>query len=148
MDSALGSPMDRLTKRCFVCGDERPLVDFYRHPFMADGHLGKCKSCTKRQVRENYARNRAHYLAYEHARGLDPERRAYTNARSTEHRRRHPDRAHARTTVNNAVRDGRLAPGPCEVCGVARAEAHHDDYSRPLEVRWLCRAHHRAHHRN
>ncbi|WP_218650451.1 hypothetical protein [Brevundimonas sp. P7753] len=32
--------------------------------------------------------------------------------------------------------------GVCEVCSATRVDAHHDDYSRPLDVRWLCRAHH------
>jgi len=33
-----------------------------------------------------------------------------------------------------------------EVCGAENAQAHHDDYSRPLDVRWLCDTHHRQHH--
>jgi hypothetical protein len=36
---------------------------------------------------------------------------------------------------------------PCEVCGNQKAEAHHDDYSKLLEVRWLCDEHHKQHHR-
>ena len=59
------------------------------------------------------------------------------------HRERYPDKYRARTAVGNAVRDGRLTREPCEACGTTeRVEAHHDDYSKPLEVRWLCKAHH------
>lgn len=36
---------------------------------------------------------------------------------------------------------------PCSVCGATRGEAHHDDYSKPLDVVWLCRTHHWARHR-
>ncbi|MFC3331681.1 hypothetical protein ACFOEM_04310 [Paenalcaligenes hominis] len=36
--------------------------------------------------------------------------------------------------------------GDCEVCGKSKVDAHHDDYSKPLEVRWLCREHHMQHH--
>lgn len=43
-------------------------------------------------------------------------------------------------------RRGKLLERPCEVCG-AVAEMHHDDYSKPLEVKWLCRTHHRELHR-
>jgi hypothetical protein len=35
---------------------------------------------------------------------------------------------------------------PCEVCGLVDADAHHDDYAKPTDVRWLCRSHHRQHH--
>lgn len=52
----------------------------------------------------------------------------------------------ARTLVQTAVINGTLARLPCEVCGATPAEAHHDDYSRPLDVRWLCPSHHREHH--
>jgi hypothetical protein len=133
-------------KRCFRCERELPADEFYRHPRMTDGHLGKCKSCTKRDVRANYRRNHTHFQQYERMRLRSPERRRYKRAQEVAHRLRHPDRAQARWALNNAVRDGRLLRKPCEVCG-ARAEAHHEDYSKPLDVRWLCLAHHREHHR-
>lgn len=41
---------------------------------------------------------------------------------------------------------GRLKRQRCEICSKWPADAHHDDYSKPLEVRWLCRSHHRQHH--
>ena len=52
----------------------------------------------------------------------------------------------ARWRLQNAIRRGRLERLPCEVCG-AKAQAHHDDYSKPLDVRWLCKLHHeQVHH--
>jgi hypothetical protein len=48
----------------------------------------------------------------------------------------------------DAVYYHKLKPNPCEVCGdVLNVQAHHDDYDKPLEVRWLCRKHHQALHR-
>jgi hypothetical protein len=63
-------------------------------------------------------------------------------ARIHKDRLEHPDKAHARDAVGNAVRRGKLIRQPCEVCGSPNADAHHEDYSKPLEVRWFCRAHH------
>jgi hypothetical protein len=58
-----------------------------------------------------------------------------------------PGAQRAHRAVWKAVRDGRLKRQPCEVCGKKRRTvAHHDDYTKPLQVRWLCRRHHRLHH--
>lgn len=55
-------------------------------------------------------------------------------------------RRNVRSATNHAIRDGKLIPKPCEVCG-EKAEAHHDDYEQPLLVRWLCFKHHRQYHK-
>jgi hypothetical protein len=54
----------------------------------------------------------------------------------------------AHQIVSLAISSGLLVPGPCEECGAdaKRNAAHHDDYSRPLDVRWLCSTHHAAWH--
>ncbi len=49
--------------------------------------------------------------------------------------------------VNNAIRGKKLFKEPCEVCGCTdKIHAHHDDYDKPLDVRWLCSAHHSQWH--
>lgn len=45
-----------------------------------------------------------------------------------------------------AVSRGRITRQPCEVCGAKKTNAHHDDYDKPREVRWLCTTHHREWH--
>lgn len=46
------------SKVCFVCGIEKPFLDFYKHPSKKDGHLGKCKDCCKAQEKERMAEKR------------------------------------------------------------------------------------------
>jgi len=43
-----------MKKKCFKCGKERELSKFYKHPATADKHLGKCKECSKKDVRDRY----------------------------------------------------------------------------------------------
>jgi hypothetical protein len=52
----------------------------------------------------------------------------------------------AHKLVAEARKAGTLLRGPCEVCGDPWAVAHHDDYNKPLAVRWLCFHHHMRHH--
>lgn len=59
---------------------------------------------------------------------------------------RYPERIAARVEVYKEIRAGRLIRGACEVCGETNTQAHHDDYSQPLAVRWLCRKCHRKIH--
>jgi len=59
-----------------------------------------------------------------------------------------PEKRKAINAANNAVRDGILIRQPCEGCGATeRIHKHHDDYSKPLEVRWLCAKCHHAEHK-
>ena len=57
-------------------------------------------------------------------------------------RAKYPEKARARNMVKDAIKAGRLVKGPCEVCGTDKIESHHDDYNKPLEVRWFCHQHH------
>lgn len=52
----------------------------------------------------------------------------------------------ARKLLSRAVAAGRVAPQPCEKCGAKPAQAHHEDYARPLAVTWWCPKCHSQHH--
>lgn len=52
----------------------------------------------------------------------------------------------ARCYANEYQKRGKLVPQPCEKCGATDVVKHHDDYTKPLDVRWLCRpCHHKTH---
>lgn len=129
------------------------MTEFYRSNREKSGHLGECKGC--RRVKEDT------YRKTQRAKGLQ-------RARAKRYAERHPDRVResirrynerfpekqkARKAVQRAVREGRFVkPGHCEGCQgafrPAELHGHHHDYSKPLEVEWLCRAcHEAAHHR-
>lgn len=58
------------------------------------------------------------------------------------------EREKASGKVQTAIRKGLLIRQPCERCGsTERIHAHHDDYSKPLDVMWLCPLHHRQRHK-
>jgi hypothetical protein len=60
--------------------------------------------------------------------------------------KRYPARVKARGVAVEAVRQGKISPRPCEICGGEPAQKHHEDYSKPLEITWLCPKHHREMH--
>jgi hypothetical protein len=133
-------------KICFKCGSEKPFDEFYRHPGMADGRLGKCKSCVKTDVAANYRKNREYYAEYERQRFQNSERKIALRRYAKQRRQRQPEKYRAAVATSNAIRDGRLVKQPCEQCGAQIVEAHHEDYSKPLDVKWLCRKHHLERH--
>ena len=135
------------TKKCFKCGAEKPLTSFYKHTRMADGHVNKCKECNKRDVRENRLAKLGYYREYDKMRWQNDQRRRQVQyERTRQWNEEHPEKYRAHYAVTNAVRDGRLKKEPCEVCGAAFTHGHHDDYTKPLDVRWLCPSHHRQLH--
>lgn len=132
-----------MQKQCFKCGEVKGLSAFYKHPQMADGHVNKCKECNKRDVRENRKRKEDYYRQYDRDRG-NRQRAGYRQ----EYRERYPNKAKAHRMVKYHIDAGNLIKEPCEVCGSEEnIHAHHDDYLKPLNVRWLCAAHHSQWHK-
>lgn len=147
-------------KRCFKCKQCKPYSEFYKHSQTADGLLGKCKVCAKQDMKkardenieDHRRRDRARYYGSEvrrkqtaaSAAKATPEKRVEYNRR---YRKKYPARFRAHSAVNYALQKGKLVRQPCEICGATKSEAHHDDYSKPLEVRWLCRTCHGLAHR-
>lgn len=149
------------TKVCFKCEKEKPLSEFYKHSQMADGHLNKCKECAKQDVLQHREENIDKIQAYDRERGYLPHRVAARDAykktkagrlalnrgkkRWTE---KHPEERAAQLILRSAIRSGKMKKQPCEVCGsVKHVHGHHDDYTKPLDVRWLCSACHSDHHK-
>ncbi len=60
--------------------------------------------------------------------------------------KKYPEKWKARAKVSHAIKIGVLHRLPCEVCGEVKSQAHHEDYTKPLEVKWVCIKHHKMIH--
>ena len=102
--------------------------------------------------------NIEHYREFDRKRASRPDRvaarKSYQNTESFDvshqnackkYRASNTEKAKAHAAVNHAMRDGKLYRMPCFCCG-EKAEAHHPDYSSPLDVVWLCDSHHKQLH--
>lgn len=162
-------------KRCHDCDLVKPAEEFHRNRQGSDGLQARCKLCQKVRIkiwreqqggREKHAAGQRRYLARKRGdlignekRSLNPERSAAvaknwrrnnkdkTSAAFVRWRNRYPNIWRAHRAVLGAIRAGKLSPQPCEVCRTNQdVHAHHDDYLKRLDVRWLCRDHHQAWH--
>lgn len=142
-------------KTCFKCQQEKSLSEFYIHKQMADGHLNKCKDCTKADTKLRTDTLQATNYEWsekelERQRLKSAKTRSLGKASPTNPKKwqtRNPIKRAAHIAVGNAIHSKRLTKQPCEFCGSEDTQAHHDDYSKPLEVRWLCVPHHAQVHR-
>jgi hypothetical protein len=140
------------------------LDSYYKHSQMSDGHLNICKSCVKNRVRKFYDKKiqDPSFLAAERKRtrernirlGYAEKYKAKTKEQKTrinEIKKRwdlaNPEKRNAHIKLRRALLSGLLKKQPCAVCGSTKfIHAHHEDYSKPLEVIWLCSKHHRQVH--
>lgn len=139
-------------KFCKRCENDKEITEFYAHPAMADGYLNICKPCKKEESKERYDRlsNDPEWVESERERNLEKYYRLY----ATGYVFKAPpgseaEKQFARRCVAQAVKAGVLVrPEHCPRCGKKkrRIEAHHHDYSKPLEVEWLCSPCHKEEH--
>lgn len=116
-------------KTCTECKKKKQTVDFHRNHKMKDGRLSVCKDCRNHALK-----------AY---RATD-ERRAIQLKHSLKWKANNPIKRNAHSKVNKNL----TRPNNCEKCSYSGdVHAHHTDYSRPLDVIWLCPKCHSNEHR-
>ena len=135
------------SKKCFKCKTVQPLSEFYKHSQMADGHLNKCKTCTKKDVGIHREENIEKIRAYDRKRGKLAHRIALQVEVTRAWRAEDARRGKAHGAVAKAIRHGKLIRSNCERCGKEKTEAHHEDYDKPLQVIWLCNVCHKQRHK-
>jgi hypothetical protein len=112
-------------KTCTKCGVEKPFGQFTRDKRGKNGLRSRCRTCDSARAAEWQAANRDRH-----------------NANTAAYVQRHRLKDNAKCAVYQAKKRGQLEQQPCEVCGSENSQAHHDDYTRRLDVRWLCPTHH------
>lgn len=133
--------------QCKSCETEKGTRDFYA------SNLSRCKECVKASVRSNRADKIDYYRSYDRMRyRQSDDRKAHCQAmgkttpmsvrveKQRERRRANPEKNAARVAVARAIKKGQMQKAEaCYFCGVGdRLQAHHHDYSKPLDVFWLC----------
>lgn len=163
--------------KCSRCSELKEAIDFGKDKYAVNGLCSSCKICSREQSkkwqRENPEKTKAMQRAYlQSERGKkvrqkwvdknrkrivgyvmshrQTERGQETYRKATDkYKENNPEKVRARELAYLARSRGDLIPEPCEVCGTTEdIQGHHDDYSKPLEVRWLCQTHHSEHHQN
>jgi len=149
-------------KNCKDCSIAKELHDYYIAPTSPDGHVNRCKECTKAGVRANRANKIEYYRDYDRSRNMSSDRvkarREYIitdagkDARrkaAITYRNKFPNSYRAKIKFGNALRANIVERQySCSKCSSdINVEGHHDDYSKPLEVRWLCSRCHKLWHK-
>ena len=101
-----------------------------------------CTEHYSKYTQEKYYRHRDKYLTkvkkyFQTEKGKSARRKASKIARAN-----YPEKWETRHKARLAVAKGDMARLACQVCGNFLAEMHHEDYSKPLDVVWLCKKHH------
>ena len=142
-------------KSCSKCKSMLPVDQFAFRSDSPDGRVYDCRNCTKAYRDANKERISAQRSA-KYATNPELAKRRVANWRKTEtglakkamQNKRwvesNPEKKKAHHTLNNAIRDGKMErPNRCEECKEAKkVVGHHHDYSKPLDVKWLCAACH------
>ena len=134
--------------QCKRCGEVKNAHAFYA------SDKGRCKECIKARVRANRLKNIDYYRGYDRKRYRESDDRKAaarksaqspagirSKVKSNERRRQEePEKFRARHAVANGIRDGKIERGTeCFFCGATgKLHAHHQDYSKPLDIFWLC----------
>ena len=133
-----------MTKACTRCKIEKDEAKFYRDRSKKGNLSSWCKSCIKKKQQTERGREAARKRTAKYGqtkRGKETQRK-----KDEKRKKAFPEKVKAYRAVKEALKIGRLFKKSCP-CGETKVEGHHEDYSKPLEVDWLCRKCHLELHR-
>ncbi|MHA2246060.1 MAG: hypothetical protein ACXADY_13940 [Candidatus Hodarchaeales archaeon] len=149
-------------KRCSQCREMKPTYEFHKNKTRKDGLSPQCKECVGKRAKRRYKARREEYITKQREysrRNMEKERerlrKYYQNHRQvvleriTKHKEMNPHKNKARMELAYAIeKRDIIRPEICSECRKSsdNIQAHHEDYSKPLDVQWLCPScHNRLH---
>ena len=141
-------------KTCSKCETEKSRSEFHKHHNTKDGLQATCKTCQKKEGkkwrRENKDRSLKCLQEWREKNKEIPDSVRETRRKAAKkYREEYIEEVRCRSILNEAVRCGKIKrPNTCESCfKECKPEGHHEDYSRPFDVDWLCIECHKRLHR-
>lgn len=113
-------------KKCTRCFSFKLVSEFFNYKSLYCGYSPWCKTCHREY------------------KNITP---GYRKKHNSKYWKKWPEKNKARCKVKVAIRNGSLKKQECCICGNLNTQAHHDDYSKPLDVKWVCTQHHQVFHR-
>lgn len=144
-------------KTCNSCAKEKHSSEFHKRKASKDGLAAKCRDCQREydkaranlphrvEARKEYQKTNAYKESHLKANRKYSKLHGYENTKKYRERNEKKYKVHG--LVAYAIKTGILTRKPCEICGLNNAVGHHDDYDKPLDVRWLCPQHHADWHK-
>lgn len=133
------------SKICPDCGIEKLLSEYFTSKANRNSvwYSKRCKPCHNAFCRE-YRQTEKHKEVHKLWSRSDKGKKVRKNSRARWLQKYKENRI-AHSAVSNAIRDGRLERQPCQICENT-GEAHHENHSRPFDIKWLCKTHHAEFH--
>jgi ribosomal protein S27AE/uncharacterized protein YlaI len=124
-----------MKRECPRCGT---LTEFSDDYIKRRGYM--CNPCKSRATIESAKKHKER--KYSHTREYQKTHKFDRSEYSKRYRNNNPEKKKAHSLVQTAIRNGSIIKQQCLVCGDSNSHAHHDDYTKPLEIKWLCHIHH------
>jgi len=148
------------SKKCAKCKEIKSIDNFCKDPKMNCGYRSYCKRCHNVHYNYNISKKKLNIyrhryvhikkkvavVKYSEFMKNHPEYKEKWIKYAKNYSLRYPQKRKCHTIVNNMITLGKFKRLPCIICGKVKSEAHHEDYSKPLEVIWYCRQHHKDYH--
>ena len=135
-------------KICTICQEKKRNIDFSPNKSTSDKLQSNCKKCHNIISIKWGKTKRGRMLKKETAKRWRKRNPKKVKKFYDKYKDKYRKRISANSKIYYAVKSGKLARLNCEVCKNPQVKAHHDDYNKPLQIRWLRAIHHKKWHAN